>query len=254
MLDQVHHGSHEEIFQVLPEDTWRNFLHPHSENTLLWNLIYPLCHPAVSLRSLLDLTPLWGIPSSPETADDLLIPYYWGYDVTGERLPDLDSTLELVDGIGSKTELDLILLGEQNVILVEAKNRGAPGRCGRYQMARCPEIHSADQEDLAGCQYWGEGKPVFSDLLEFGPRPDPETESPPCNVHYQLARTILIGQTLAERHGLQLGVWLILPRHKWSGIRRTWLDLTDRVRSAEDWHGLRVLAWENIQELTFGRI
>ncbi len=249
LLKQVHHGSHEAIFQVLPEDTWRNFLQSHSENTLLWNLIYPLFQPALSLRTLLDIIPLWGIPSSSETPDDWMIPFFWGYDVSGGRLPTLDITLELVDGTGPKTEVDLILLGERNVILVEAKNQGAPGRCSRYQMTRCPEIHDADRADLTGCQYWDEGKPVFTDVLDLGSRPDTETDSPPCNLHYQLARTLLIGKTLAENQGLRLGIWLILPRRRWSSIRRTWLDFKDRVCSDEVWRGLRVLAWEDIQQI-----
>ena len=203
----------------------------------------------MSLRSLLALNPLWGIPSSPEILEDWLTPYFWGFDVTGKRLPSLNSTLELVDGISYWTELDLILLGDRNVILIEAKHQGAPGRCGRYQMTRCPEIHSLDSDDLIECQYWSDGKPVFSDVLDLGPRPDPETDSPQCNLHYQLARTLLIGQTLAEHNGLDLGVWLILPRRRWSGIRRTWLEFADRVRDPKLWRRMRVITWESLESV-----
>jgi hypothetical protein len=83
---QVISGEDEGIFLVLPESVLTNFLNPTSENALLWNVIYPLAQPTIALTDLLNIRPLWGNPNEGNTTDDALIPYYWGYDVDGERL------------------------------------------------------------------------------------------------------------------------------------------------------------------------
>ncbi|MEE8121880.1 MAG: hypothetical protein V3T55_10145, partial [Anaerolineales bacterium] len=49
---QVISGENERIFSVLPENVLTNFLKPTSENALLWNVIYLLAQPTVSLIDL----------------------------------------------------------------------------------------------------------------------------------------------------------------------------------------------------------
>ena len=121
-----------------------------SESALVWNSIYPRAQPTLSLADLLQLRPLWG--SSLEPISDDLVPFYWGYDQIGKRLPRLDGILETIDGPGPKTEVDLFLLGEHELVVVEAKHMSGLGRCGRYGSKRCPEIHL--EPSAAGCQYW----------------------------------------------------------------------------------------------------
>jgi len=210
----------------------------------LWNLVYPRAQPNLSLRSLLELSPLWG--SHLGLGDEGLRPYYWGFDVSGERLDGLDFVLEAVDGSGQQTEVDLFLLGERQLVLVEAKRSGGLGRCGRYLTARCPEIHLQGQP---GCRYWEIRAALFSEALAFGSRPAPGADSPPCNQHYQLARTLKVGRALAAELNRQLHLWLWVPRARWRALEADWLDFADRVTEAAIWRHLRVLDWEAIRKL-----
>ncbi len=238
-------GSAEPVFRVLPQRILDDLRSPNSESSLLWSLVYPRAQPNLSLRSLLELRPMWG--SHLELEDEGLRPYYWGYDVDGKRLEGLDAVLEAVDGSGQQTEVDLFLLGKRQLILVEAKRSGGLGRCGRYLSARCPEIHLAGQ---AGCRYWEVPEALFSGSLAFGSRPTPELDSPPCNRHYQLARILKVGEALAARLNRQLHLWLWVPRERWQAVERGWLDFTDRVIEDRIWRHLRVLDWEAIRELS----
>jgi hypothetical protein len=181
-----------------------------------------------------------------ELREEALSPYYWGYEVGGERLPGLDAVLEAVDGSGQQTEVDLFLLGEHDLVLVEAKRNGGLGRCGRYLSVRCPEIHLPS---TAGCRYWETPAALFSDLLALGSRPTPDSGSPPCNSHYQLARTLKVGERLAARLNRQLHLWLWVPAARWAALERDWLDFADRVTEAQLWKHLRVLDWEAIRRL-----
>jgi len=237
-------GSAEPVFRILPQRILADLRHPKSESSLLWNLVYPRAQPTLSLRSLLELSPLWGSRLGLE--DEGLRPYYWGYAVGGGRLDGLDSVLEAVDGSGPQTEVDLFLLGEGQLILVEAKRSGSLGRCGRYLSARCPEIHLPDH---AGCRYWEVPAAIFSDGLDLGSRPVPGAESPPCNRHYQLARTLKVGTALAAKLNRQLHVWLWVPRTRWPALEPDWLDFADRVADAPIWRHMRVLDWEAIRNL-----
>ncbi len=241
----------EPIFDVLPESVLANFHTPRSENALVWNFIYPLAQPVISFRSLIQIRPLWGVVTQPE--DDALRPYFWGFDVLGERLPGLDDVLAVVNGEGPQTEVDLFLMGKATLILIEAKHLSALGRCSRYAAGRCPEIHSDPSGLEAECRYWSLADATFSAELEFGERPQPEGESPSCDRHYQLARTLLVGRRLSKVLGKEFHLWMMIPRRRWSAFEKRWLDFTERVRDDELWRRMRVLAWEDVDRMSGGR-
>jgi len=236
-------GEEEGAFDLLPETVIANLRRPHSENARLWNTFYPRPGDVLRLEALLAVTPLWG--SRPdEGASDRLEPYFWGVHPSGRALEGLGEALDEVDGPGPQTEIDLILRGAANLIVIEAKNLSTLGRCGRYQRRVCPEVHLSAERWLDRCRYWQVPAARFERLLEFGANPGPGAATPPCARHYQLARTTLVGDALARRHGLRLHVWVLLPRSRWPVIERTWLDFAERVRDPDLWRRLRVLAWE----------
>jgi hypothetical protein len=235
----------EPIFGVLPESVISNFRTPHSENALVWNLIYPLVKPTISFEWLVRIRPLWGVAAQSDF-DDALRPYFWGYDVRGERLPGLDDVVEEVDGEGPRTEVDLFLVGERTLIVVEAKHLSALGRCSRYASGRCPEMHSESMLQERTCRYWELPQALFLSELDFGDRPQPEGETPPCDRHYQLARTLLVGRRLSRALEKNLYLWMMIPRNRWSSFERRWLDFSERIRDDELWRRLRVLAWEDV--------
>jgi len=244
-LDGILAGSDEPVFRVLSQRVTEDLKRSRSESALLWNSIYPRAQPALALAQLLSLTPLWG--SGIEPILDSLIPYYWGFDQTGVRLPQLDRVLEAIDGPGPRTEVDLFLLGESELICVEAKHMAGLGSCGRYGSGRCPEIHSLPSEP--GCRYWAQDESRFSAILNFGLEPERDDPAPPCNRHYQLGRTALVGNALAERLDRRLHLWLILPRTRWGAIERHWIDFSERITDDQLWRRLRVIAWEDIHAL-----
>lgn len=237
-------GGGEKVFQVLPQDVLGNMRSAGSEGSLLWNLVYPRAQPRLLLRSLLDLRPLWG--ATPEESDDRLTPYYWGYSVAGERLNALDDSLAAVAGRDDLLEIDLLLVGASNLVVVEAKHQAAPGTCRRYYAGRCPEIHEGAR---GACRYWEGEPPPFASALHFGPRPTPTDERPPCADHYQLARCLLLARELSRRLGLQPHLWLIVPERRWPDLQRGWLEFAESVAADEDWRRLRVLAWESIEHM-----
>jgi hypothetical protein len=177
---------------------------------------------------------------------DSLTPYFWGFSVTGERFPGLDEVLDQVDGPGPRTEVDLFFLGQKYLILVEAKHTSSFGRCMRYGSGRCPEVH---REGQTVCQYWEAGPGYFADQLHIGSRPAEGVLNPPCNLHYQLARTYMIGRALAERLERTFLLWSFLPKKKWRSLEKTWLDFSDRVVEEHAWRHMRVIAWEQIETL-----
>lgn len=235
-------GHDEPIFDALPGSVLANLRRPNSENALVWNLVYPLAQPDLSLADLLAIRPLWGTVGLTAPRDDELRPYYWGYDVMGQRLDGLEAAVAVVDGEGPNTEIDLVLVGSGTLIAVEAKRGGGFGRCSRYAARECPEIHAA----ASTCRYWDQPAARFAGMLELGERPAPGDERPPCDRHYQLARTLLVGRELARREGLDFHLWAIVPRSGWRRLERTWLDFADRVREQAQWRRLRVLAWEDL--------
>ncbi len=99
------------------------------------------------------------------------------------------------------------------------------------------------------CRYWEANPSRFSRWLEFGPRPGSESAAPPCDRHYQLARTLLVGQQLAAQLDRTLHIWLLIPQHRWSQLQPRWLDFVERIRSPELWRRMRVLSWEAIESL-----
>ena len=242
-------GSGEAIFSALPQTILTNFYSPRSENALLWNLIYPRAQPSLSLQTLLDLEPLWGTADLGIERDEPLIPYYWGYHLDGSRLDALDQVLTGINAKGPRTEVDLFFLGERTLISIESKHTSGFGRCSRYAARCCPEIHNAHLEEPVNCQYWQPGPARFSELLQVGPRPTPESDAVPCNVHYQLARTYLVGSTLAWRLGRQFALWIFLPRKRWRALEPTWLDFVERVDDDQAWRWMRAIAWEQIAML-----
>ncbi len=246
---QVISGEDERIFSVLPENVLTNFLNPTSENALLWNVMYLLAQPTISLKDLLPIKPLWGNPNEDNKTDDALTPYYWGYDVDGVRLSKLDDALLMIEGSGPKTEVDLFLLGERSLILVESKRKSGFGRCSRFTRRRCPEVQLSIEDGRSPCRYWELKKSRFSNHLTMELHPNPDSESPACNRHYQLARTLIIGHELADLLGREFHLWVFAPRSHWSKIEKDWLDFTERVQDDPLWRRLRVIAWEDIQEM-----
>jgi hypothetical protein len=242
-------GSDELIFQFLPERVLANLRRPTSENAWLWNLIYPLAQPTIELNALLAIRPLWGTTNLEEIATEGLAPFFWGLNIQGERLPGLDETLSAVDGPGLQTEVDLFLYGENNLILVETKHMSGLGRCSRYSRGVCPEIHQHSDETVDPCRYWESGQQEFSQYLDFGDRPGMDNLTPPCDRHYQLGRTLLVGRALAERLNRRLHVWMFVPSAQWKKIESHWVDFADRVRDHDLWRRMRVLAWEDLQAL-----
>jgi hypothetical protein len=249
---RVLHGSHERIFDVLPEGVRANLRHPRSENALLWNVLYPIAQSPINLKSLFELRPLWGTPKIDVSAEERAVAYFWGYSVEGERLPHLDEVLTAVDGAGPKTEVDLFLLSQTHLIVVEVKHNSGLGRCSRYAHARCPEIHHDLAQIEGACRYWEGGPALFSSELRFGAKPTPGSTSPPCNRHYQLARTLMVGRALAARLKRRLHLWMVLPSKRWGEIQPTWLHFVDRVRSDDLWRNMRVLSWEGVKKTASG--
>jgi len=239
-------GIEEPIFDALPQRVLDNLRRPASENALVWNLIYPLARPQISLAALLALRPLWGT-ASIEQEPDSLRPYFWGFDIEGQKLPGLDHALRRISGPGPRTEVDVFLVGERNLILVEAKNRSGLGRCSRYQKGRCPEAQPEELEERQACRYWEAPEARFSDFLEIGPRPVHDGPAPACCMHYQLARTLLVGRELAKRDGKVLHCWMIVPRSRWRTLQPTWQDFCERVGDDALWRRMRVLAWEDVR-------
>jgi hypothetical protein len=244
---RLHLGEEEPIFRAVPADVLANLRHSDSENALLWNLLYPLAQPTIPLARLLALKPLWGTAVTP--AEDALVPYFWGVSVAGERLECLDESLYAVCGPTAQTEVDVILLSARNLIVAEVKNRASPGRCARYFAGRCPEVMSSAADRDGGCRYWDPGEAEFDAALDSGLRPSEVAGPPPCAIHYQLARTLLVGAALARRLDRGLHLWLILPKARWREQELSWLDFVERVRDAQLWRRMRVLAWEDIQRL-----
>jgi hypothetical protein len=241
-------GIEEPIFDALPQRVLDNLRRPASENALVWNLLYPLAKPHISLASLLALRPLWGT-SSLEMEDDCLEPYFWGFGISGFVLQDLDRALQRINGPGPRTEVDVLMVGEHNLVLVEAKNKSGLGRCSRYQAGRCPEMHQADDVDIEACRYWNAPGALFSEMLDIGPRPVPDGPAPACSQHYQLARTLLVGRELSAQQKTTLHMWMIVPRRRWGSMQRIWVDFCDRLLDDALWRRMRVLAWEDVQGL-----
>lgn len=247
---QVISGEDERIFSVLPESVLTNFLNPTSENALLWNVIYLLAQPTISLKGLLSIKPLWGNPKEEDKTDDALTPYFWGYGVDGARLSGLDDVLLTIEGSGPKTEVDLFVLGERNLILVESKRKSGFGRCSRFTRRRCPEMHLSLEDDRSPCRYWEVEESCFTNHLTMDLHSNPDSESPACNRHYQLARTLIIGHELAGRLGREFHLWVFTPRLHWSRLEKDWLDFAERIQDDSLWRRLRVIAWEDIQDMT----
>jgi hypothetical protein len=248
LKSKILYGENEAIFSNVPNNVLANLRHPGSENALLWNLIYPMAQPTISMKTLLEISPQWGTVNI-ELRDDTLKPYFWGYAISGERLPGLDEVLERIDGSGPKTEVDLFLLGQTHLVLVEAKHLSGLGRCSRFSNHRCPEIHFEGAEAMEPCRYWEAGDQEFQRLLYFGDRPRQGGPSPPCNQHYQLARTLMVGDTLAKEHQLEFSLWMFVSQKKWHSIEKTWLDFAGRIRPESLWRRMRVIAWEEINQL-----
>ncbi len=240
--DRLLAGQAEPIFDALPESILGNLRHPGSENALLWNSIYPLAQPTLSLSQFLALPCQWGSYWEVPPEDEL-IPYYWGYSLAGERLPELESFADASEGPESRIEVDLFLLGKRHLVLVEAKHLSGLGRCSRYTQGRCPEIQPPGHGE-GSCRYWDHPEFIFSSHLRFGERPTERSEAPPCSRHYQIARTLLLGARLAAIYRRTLHLWLIMPMSRWRSIEPDWLDFCDRVRDSELWKRLRVLTWE----------
>jgi hypothetical protein len=244
-------GSEEVIFDRLPANVLANFRNARSENALLWNTIYKIAQPTIPLKRLLAIQPLWGTRSHFEEPDDRLIPYFWGFNIEGDRLNGLDHAVNEVDGPGPGTEMDLILVGENHLIAVEAKHTNGFGRCSRYLQGRCPEIHPGNATG-GSCRYWDEGASQFARDLRIGDRPDISTEAPVCSHHYQLSRTLLLGQYLAMYHSLIFSFWAIVSKSKWRSLELDWLDFADRVRDSSIWRRMRVLHWDGLLKLDRG--
>lgn len=241
-------GENEPIFSKLPSSVLANLRHRGSENAVLWNVIYPIAQPTISLKSLIMLPPLWGTVHL-DLEEDPLEPYFWGYSIGGERLPNLDAVLRHIDGNGPRTEVDLFLMGKNNLLLVEAKHLGALGKCSRYSNQRCPEAHSEEIEVIRPCRYWEPGDQEFQHMLDFGDRPGSGDTSLPCNRHYQLARTVVVGNALAKIYEKDFSTWMFVTKKRWRSTERTWLDFVGRIRDDMLWRRMRIVAWEDLQTI-----
>lgn len=248
-LPRILHGSAEPVFGVLPETVLDNLRRPGSENALLWNLIYPLAAPSLSLEALLAVRPLWGTAGVKPEQDDLA-PFFWGYSPDGRRLPALDAVLDRIDGPGPRTEIDLFLLGRRNLVVVEAKRASGLGRCARFDRGRCPHAHPAPTDDQA-CRYWADEPARFDTPLAWDGPPAPD-ERPACSRHYQLARTLVVGLALASELDRQLNLWLLAPAGGWRRLEPAWLDFANAVRDANLWRRMRVIAWESLGQMPAG--
>jgi hypothetical protein len=238
-------GEQEGAFDCLPETVIANLRRPHSENARLWNSFHPRPGVPLNLTSLLAIRPLWGQPGGLAD-EEALEPFFWGYSAAGEALPGLDAALDETDGPTARTEVDLVLLGSSHLIVMEAKNLSTLGRCGRYQRRVCPEVHRSADHWMDCCRYWDVPEARFDRLLDFGARPGPGAFQPPCARHYQLARTLLLGEALARRRSLRLQMWALVPASRWSALEGPWLDFVDRVRDPDLWRRLRVVAWDDL--------
>ncbi|MFP3853399.1 MAG: hypothetical protein ACLFWD_03790 [Anaerolineales bacterium] len=238
-------GHHEPIFDALPGNVLDNFRRPGSENALLWNKLYPPSRSGLYLQELMNLPPIWGTPGL-QMEDEALEAYFWGYRSEGDRLEGLDEALDLVDGAGPRTEVDLFLLGPGQLIAAEVKRGSSFGRCSRYNRQLCPAVHEPGLGS-SSCRYWHDAAARFENQLTFEV-PEPGRR-PSCDRHYQLARTLLVGQHLAESLGRQFHLWVVTPRRRWRSLERTWLDFAHRVKDPETWRRMRVLAWEELEGL-----
>ncbi len=244
-------GAGEPIFDVLPETILANTRHPNSENALLWNSLYPRLWPTRPLSDFMAIRPLWGT-REVGFSDEGLRPYFWGYGVDGERLPGLEPALDAVEGSGPRTEVDLFLAGDRQLVVIEAKHTSGLGRCSRYGAGRCPEVHAPDEEGLAACRYWEVNEARFDHDLDIL-RPTSDAPQAACNRHYQLARTLRLGTRLAADTGRSLHLWLFAPQRAWRrSLQRDWIDFADRVKPVEVWRRMRVIAWEDILQLPPG--
>jgi hypothetical protein len=239
-------GEREPLFRYLSEEVRLNMARHGSESAALWNAFYPFAHQGLSLRGWQRIRPLWGAASFSQD-DDLLVPYFWGLSVDGTPLDGLADTAALVAGRDDRLEIDLLLMGARHLIAVEAKMEGEPGRCGRFDAGRCPEIHGGGDD----CRYWEDGASSFESYLDFGARPRKGQEAqPPCVVHYQLARTLLAVVKLAAMRGLTPHLALLIPRRRWAARQAAWQDFAERVRDEEQWKRLSVVAWEDLTAIT----
>lgn len=243
-LPRILSGQHEPIFSVLPGNVLQNLHHPNSENAVLWNRIYPLVLRGLSLRSLLRIRPLWGVEPDGVEAGSLSA-YFWGYSPAGENAPGLVPALAAVDGPGPRTEVDLILIGPKDLVLVEAKHTAHFGRCGRFGRGRCPELQLEGAE--GSCRYWQDGPTCFDRLLDWQGPPDLDPH-PQCNRHYQLGRTLLLAEAMGTHLGLRPHLWLIVPARRWQALEKDWLDFVDSIKDDQLWRRLRVISWEGLAQ------
>lgn len=240
-------GQDEAIFRVLSEEVVRN-MRMGSESAAVWNAFYPFADGGIEAESWFRLPRLWGTETL-EAEADVLTPYFWGFRMDGIPMPGLGDAVETIAGREDRLEVDLFLLGSQSLVGVEAKLGSDPGRCGRYETGKCPEVHVVG----APCRYWEDGASRFSNLLVIGERPRPEDElRPPCSTHYQLARTLVLTQSMADSRGIAAHVCLLVPRSRWSGLQATWLDFVERILDDGLWQRLRVIAWEDLEILGSG--
>jgi hypothetical protein len=163
-LPRILAGQDEPIFDVLPGNVLENLHRPASENAVVWNRIYPLVLNGLDLDSLMRVTPLWGVGGATPFRGELEA-FFWGYSIKGKPAPGLDRALGLVDGRGPRTEIDLILAGPEDLVLVEAKHTAHLGRCGRYGKGRCPEIQQPTDEDA--CRYWAVDEARFDRVRDW---------------------------------------------------------------------------------------
>ena len=219
---------------------------PDSESALLWNLIYQRAQPTLAAEELLSLPPLWGSRVDP-IFDDLL-PYYWGFSQMGARMPRLDHVLDMVDGPGPKTEVDLFLLGESGACAYRGKAHGRMwgGAVGTAQ-ENVPRFTMNPRRLVADIGH--RRNRCFPTCSISGSSPSEMIRHRCANRHYQLGRTALVGSELAKELNRRLHLWLILPRSRWRYLRRDWIDFSDRIGNDSLWRRLRVLAWEDVISL-----
>lgn len=236
-----------------PKRTKKKLQSAHGEDVRTWNTIYGRWALRSRLADLGLVQSLDGAP--PATISGAIAPYFWGFHPGGGRLGGLDETLAAMEnyrdgrGEGQKTEFDVLLVGREDLVCIEAKNEAEFGRCSRYDGKECPELHlTGRKRDY--CQYWHADRPAsIPDLLTFGDRPTaaPDAAEPLCARHYQLMRNLVVGQALADRLCLRLHAWAVIQAGSWNHCGGRWSEFKASVRNLELHARLRIVTWEALE-------
>ncbi len=242
-------GEQEGAFDHLPETVIANLRRPHSENARLWNTFYPRPGDGLRLEQLLSITPLWG--SAPDAGNaDRLEPYFWGVHPSGRELEGLSEALDEVDGPGPRTEIDLLLRGTSNLVVIEARTSARSAGAGGIS-ARCAPRSISRRS--TGSTAAGTGRCLRPGSIVCsisGPDQVPVRRPRRARGTISWHAPSWWGMRWRGRTQLRLHVWVLVPRNRWPALERTWLDFVEGVRDPDLWRRLRVVAWDQVRSAT----